>query len=288
MTEKVVVQVWTQRARNHQQTDRAGFWGIGDLLRGSNVLFNACKTLNVRYALDIDEHPVSKIFEPTEKLVDFNDSEIEFWTFDNIAEVPVRIAAALDADASLVLNTNGGPTWPSEPSSEWKSWVKQILRPNKTFQNHLEKVLPSAPYNAFHFRLGDAGLVRGEQAQLREALEALDRYGEPEDVVITDSSDLQEFLRQNRPEVRVSDAKPVHTGLSSDMETIAQTMSDFFLIGGAKTAKSFSAYPGPSGFVVSAARIFDVPLVSAGYKIVQPKKNFIQKAVRYWRSSFMS
>ncbi|MCM2436324.1 hypothetical protein [Agrobacterium rosae] len=283
MTEKTVVQAWTQQARNHQQTDRAGFWGIGDLLRGSNVLFDACQTMGVRYLLNIDGHPVSRIFQPTDTAVSINDREVEFWTFDTIEEVPVRIATALESDGYLVMNTNGGPVWPSHQSSEWKSWIRQILRPNHSFQMHLKTVLPPIPYNVFHFRLGDSGLVRGERAQLREALEALDRHGEPEDVVITDSSELQEYLRRNRHEIRVSDAKPVHTGLSADIETISQTMSDFFLIGGARKAKSYSVYQGPSGFVVSAARIFDVPVTYVGNEIRRPKKNFIKRALNLWR-----
>lgn len=283
MTEKTVVQAWTQQARNHQQTDRAGFWGIGDLLRGSNVLFNTCQAMGVRYLLNIDGHPVSKIFQPIDTTVSVNDSEVEFWTFDTIEEVPVRIATALEADGCLVINTNGGPVWPRDQSSEWQAWIKQILLPTQSFQMHLETVLPPIPYNVFHFRLGDASLVRGERAQLREALEALDRDGEPEDVVITDSVDLQEYLRRNRPEIRVSDATPAHTGLSSDIDTISQTMSDFFLIGGARKAKSYSVYQGPSGFVVSATRIFDVPVTFVGSQRRQPKKNFIKRAFNLWR-----
>ena len=277
MSKKVVVQAWTQQARNQLQTDRGGFWGVGDLLRGSNVLFDACEALDVDYMLDIKGHPVSQIFSPALDVSGSRYDEVEFLVFESTSQVKDHLVDALKTTNVLTINTNGGPCWPDESSSRWKAFIKSIISPNILFEAHLSRVLPKRPYSAFHFRLGDAGLVRGEQSELRDAIEALERYYEPSDVVITDSIALKKYIKSCKPGVLVSDAEPVHTGLSSDVDTIAQTMSDFFLIAGARAAKSYSVYGGPSGFVVSAARIFDVPLEFIDRKSVSLSTRIVRR-----------
>ena len=282
MAEKIVVQAWTQKARNYEQTAKDGFWGIGDLLRGSNVLFDACKAIGAGYVLDITGHPVSNIFTPANS-VGADPGDVEFWTFGPPEEVSERLTNALAASDRLVLNTNGGRNWPAESSADWSKLVRQVMTPNPIFEQHLAQVMPSEPYNIFHFRLGDAGLVRGEKSQLRRAIQALDRHGEHDDIVITDSLEFQEYIRNHRKCFRVSDAIPVHTGLSSDTTTIAQTMGDFFLIGHAKKAKSYSVYGHTSGFVVAASRLFDVPLISLSVRSKSRTKNLFKKLKALWR-----
>lgn len=282
MTAKTVVQAWTQQARNYRRTDRFAFWGIGDLLRGSNVLFNACHALDVRYILDIGGHPVSQVFLPVETRLVSSYEDVEFLTFDDEQDVRRKLIEALELTDVFTVNTNGGPSWPTDPSMLWKNFIKRLMQPNSAFEEHLLNVIPDKPYNAFHFRLGDGGLVRGERSALDDAIQALEQFGETDDIVITDSSELKDYIRRYKTGVRVSNAEPVHTGLSSDFGKIVQTMSDFFLIAKAEKAKSYSVYKGPSGFVVSAARIFDVPLIFTGDKTPSLANRAIKMLKGFW------
>ncbi|KQR33626.1 hypothetical protein ASF91_06500 [Rhizobium sp. Leaf155] len=263
MTEKKVVHAWTQSARNYRQEEKPVFWGIGDLLRGSNVLFNECKRLGAEYVLDINGHPVSQIFLPAQAGLEAH-YDVDFWTFKSLEDVHHRLKEALTSVDVLTINTNGGPVWPSDASVDWKAFILRHLRPNDYFQEILSSSLPSEPYSVFQFRLGDGGLVRGEEAELKSAIEVLDRHYDKSDIIITDSANFQAFVQKHRPQIQVSSSQPVHTGISTDVDNIARTMKDFFLIAGALRAKSFSVYPGPSGFVVSASRIFNVPLTHFG------------------------
>ena len=255
---KTVVHAWTQGASNLPQTARANYWGIGDLLRGSNVLFEICKEIDADYVLDISSHPIGALFagSQTDRSTE---RSVPFHAFKNFDDGKSLVKSLLDVDDRIIINTNGGPTWPEQSSPAWKELIKQAFCPTPEFEADLSGFIPKAPYSVMHFRLGDKTLVQKKSIAVDEAISIFSNNSDRNKVVISDSEQLKARLRLVDHDAYISEARTVHTGLAAGGPELSQTMADFFLISRATSVETYSAYPWPSGFIVAACRIYDVP-----------------------------
>lgn len=259
MPEKTIINAWSQHAPNAPKTKIHNFWGLGDLLRGSNVLFEVSKELEARYVLDISGHPLSAVFKSPSLDVKRRGSPAWFWKFQDVDHVRQKIKRAFWFSNTLRFNTNGGGAWPTVSSDEWRLLVKETFTPGKRLSDYLAQTLPTAPYRIIHMRLGDSAYELSP-AQIEEAFGLLVKNMEDHTILVCDRKEFKDLVRQRLPELKISVADPVHIGLNESEAALIQTMGDFFLIGGATQIKTYSVYAWTSGFVVSASRVFDVPL----------------------------
>lgn len=103
-------------------------------------------------------------------------------------------------------------------------------------------------------------------------------------VVISDSERFKHLVRWFYPRVIVSEATPVHSGLAANNELLLQTLQDFFLIANASNVKTFSEYVWASGFVVSACRVYDIPLTEIDRKSLRKTRRIklVFNRIRDW------
>lgn len=283
-----MIHTWTRKASNLVQTDVSNFWGLGDLLRGSNILFEVCKDLNIEYVLDISHHPLGSVFLPNENEVKAKpEYSVPFHFFKDLEDAKLQIAKMFENSDSVVINSNGCPSWPTESSTEWRDLIQSSLPVTPRIRRSLDTFLPPSNYGVFHFRMGDRSLVRGKGRVLIRALVALFRYGEPDDVIISDSKKFKFAAKLFFPRIKVSDATPVHSGLSENSDFLSQTLHDFFLIAGAIKVKTYSEYAWASGFVVSACRLYDVPMIEIDRKALRKGRYLkaqYKKLLNSWKS----
>ena len=79
---KTIIQVWTHKCTNHIQDNINGFWGLGDMIRGTIKLYQLCKKYNYNYIVDIRLHSISNFLNqmenPYSQLILDNADNIEF------------------------------------------------------------------------------------------------------------------------------------------------------------------------------------------------------------------
>lgn len=257
-----VVHTWSQKASNLTQSVWDHFWGIGDLLRGSNILFEICRELDVDYELDISPHPIGSLFAVESSTSEKPAVSAPFYHFESYDHGKRLVHSLLQTCDRIAINTNGGPSWPAHTSSHWQESIKRILRPTPQFEEYLSRRIPTTPYEVIHFRLGDRGLVRKRSVTMEEAIDWFIKTKHPDKIVLSDSEQLKAAIRSLAPDIRISDAKPVHTGRAKSGDALMETVGDFLLISRAKRVETYSVYPWVSGFVVAASRIYGVPYQS--------------------------
>ena len=285
MQKKKLIHTWTSKASNLVQSDRENFWGLGDLLKGSNVLFEVCKALNIEYELDISHHPIGTISASSDiEGESSSQHSVPFYSFKDMDDAKIKIAKLFENAGSLAFNSNGCTDWPAQSSLEWRELIQSKLQFARDSNLSLGSGFSSSKYSVFHFRLGDRSLVRGQSRSVMRALLAFARNREASDVVISDSVRFKHLVRWFYPRVIVSEATPVHTGLAANNELLLQTLQDFFLIANASSVKTFSEYVWASGFVVSACRVYDIPLTEIDRKSLRKTRRikFVFNRIRDW------
>jgi hypothetical protein len=79
---KTVIQVFTHKVCNLITTNKANFWGLGDIIRGTVKLYHLSKKMGFHLIVDIQLHPISKFLKvQPHKYSDFikqNEDHIEF------------------------------------------------------------------------------------------------------------------------------------------------------------------------------------------------------------------
>ena len=271
---KTVIHAWTQSAVNLPRSDRANFWGLGDLLRGAAALSEFCRSAGHRYVLDMRGHPLGTAFATpeAEDCIDGIDyAAVRFETFANAEDLASTLTSRLRDQDRIVLNTNGYRDWPAALSDDTKRRLRQRLRPSAAVAAPLEATAPPAgSYDVLHCRLGDCAMTHGETGNVARALATIAPHCTPDTLLLSDDARFKEIAARLL-HVRTTQAIPAHTGLAS-AEQLLDTVFEFLLVSRARAIKAYSVYSWTSGFVAAAAATHDVPLA----RIAR------QRAPSYW------
>ena len=61
---KTIIQVFTQKiVKDRNFKDTSGYWGLGDLIRGTIHLYQLSKKLNFKLIVDYQLHPISNFLK---------------------------------------------------------------------------------------------------------------------------------------------------------------------------------------------------------------------------------
>lgn len=261
---KTIVLVWATKFNNLTIDNVNGFFGLGDVVRGTMSMFQLSKKYNFRLIVDIQLHPISKFLK-------FNNSEYSDLIKKNKDNIPFfypeEIENFVKNDPREVnfLFTNNHLIEPV--SKECKDFIKNILLPNDEFANYIQNFLKyekiNMSYNILHFRLGDALLVRNDNLQdcnFQSFIDLMNKYKEDQDILISDSEQFKQHIKTQGYNVKYFNTKAAHLGYEEHGNNIRDTLMEFFITTKAKKIKTFSVYSHLSGFVNIIHQVYDVPL----------------------------
>jgi hypothetical protein len=259
---KTVIQTWTQNVRNLEKNDVENFWELGDLIRGTVKLYQLSKKMNFELIVDIQNHPISKFLKCTntkyKDLVKNNANNIDF-------VIPGELENYIESNENdIIMLLTNDLCDVNDIDDECKEFIKNIFTPTDFFKEYIElkkEDIPINEYNIMHFRLGDDELVRRNETKFEnnEIIEKLNKYREPNDILISDSEHFKNYVEKN-VEIEMYNTRTAHFGYQKRPTEIMETLFELFLIMDAKRIKTYSVYTWISGFVYWIHKIYDIPL----------------------------
>jgi hypothetical protein len=270
---KTVIQVWTNKCINKKfdPDDWSTYWGIGDLIRGAIKLYQLSSIMKFNLIVDLNLHPVSNFLiksnHPYTSYVTEKKDTIEFlYTHDLTSGLRERLRSDNDI---ILLATNDEVATTCPITDDCKQFIKSILTPTPEFKQYLDTIifnLPFKEYNILHLRLGDNELVKNKKA-MKEYKSFIEKFIEnkmlnpSKDIIITDSQSLKTYL-QTETQIYTPKTQLCHIGLAQNLDTVRDTLVDFFIMTKSKQITSFSIYTWVSNFVLWTSKIYDIPLIS--------------------------
>lgn len=273
---KTIIQVWTHKCANHNQNNVEGFWGLGDMLRGTIKLYQLCKKYNYNYIVDIRLHSISNFLNqmdnPDSQLILDNRNNIEF-VYPGDVENYINIRETYE----IIYFFTNDHCDESIIDEDTKIFIQKLLLPNINFESYLNTKINNIPYeyyNIIHFRLGDNELVRGNNNNLSKYLNIFLNNKTNNDILISDSLTFKNEI-QRITNTFTFDINPIHIGYSKDIDLFKNTLVDFFIMKKAKEIKTYSIYGWISGFTYWIGKIYDIPLININNNnIIEQKKYF--------------
>jgi hypothetical protein len=255
---KTIIQVWTHHCYNKPQTETENYWGLGDILRGTLQLYMLSKKMKFTLYVDTSLHPISKYLVPTEnphaELIQLSKDMIMMISDD----APLEEIIGNLSDTVYYFFTNAQCTEPYD--DDCKAFMKSIMTPIPSLESELNTRIPFKTYSILHFRLGDKELVNNKGGDISQnILRLIEENKEANSVLISDSVSLKTYPHISE-KVHVLNTIPRHLGRCDDIESIKDTLIDFFILSRATHIKTYSCYNWISGFVFWAHQIYDIPL----------------------------
>ena len=267
--QKTVIQAWVSTCTKEKLEDPDWIQnaGLGDLVRGSIGLYKLCKQKGYNFIVDISLHPLSKFLCQKEhkysSIVQTQKNAIVGVFHKNLENYITKELKT--KDYVLCHNISWLDTFDIPADEDLKLFIREILKPNKEFQEVLYSkmmTLPFSTYNIVHFRLGDDELVHNKTAEeYSKYISLFDsiKCDIPNTLLLSDSSTLKNVL-YTKYKIFSLTHDIAHVGMHSDTSGIQNTLVEFFLLTKAKAIESFTKYFWISGFARIATYIYDVPL----------------------------
>jgi hypothetical protein len=240
---------------NHQQ-------GIGDYIRGCFCMLQILRKKNIPFDMDISTHAAQRWFKPTTRypyrqLEQINHRECN--RPDRLAYIESKLEKASG------LYTFFSNEHPIDPITiEEKIFIRNKLLPSNEMKDYVRKTKHDlgihGPYNILHLRCGDECLVDGLPPNYDLFIREIEKCNKDTlYVILSDSLQMKERLRELYPHFIITMNKPVHTCNCTNEEQIKDTIRDFFLFTTAREVYALSIYDHGSGFSEWACKLYNVP-----------------------------
>lgn len=260
---KTIIQVWVHKCncKYHIQNDTDAFWGLGDMIKGTIKLYQLCKRYNYNYIVDIRLHSIcnflNQMENPYEKLILDNRDNIEFI-------YPGEVEDYINKENNEIIFFFTNDSCEENIDEDTKEFMRKILSPNISFSSYLNSKINEIPYesyNIIHFRFGDDEIVRGNNINYDNCLNIFLNNRKDNDILISDSIKFKNEVKK-LINIFTFDINPIHIGYSKDIESLKDTLIDFYIMINSKEIKTFSVYDWISGFTFWISRIYDIPLIN--------------------------
>ena len=261
---KTVIQVYKIGYNNVVTDDTQNFHGIGDFFRSTLGLYNLSKIYDFKLIVDFSLHPIQNFLE-------YNEHE-----YSNIVKEKqnsISLIGEIENIMGYINNSNEevvvlfgwlSPNVYNTPiTTDSQIFMKNLLKPNKIMSEYIETQLNKIPfkeYNILHYRLGDNTLVRNEQKQY--SLNQLLNNYESNDILICDSSEFKNQVKNSGINIFMFNDNICHLGLSNNYNSIQHTLFEFLLISKASKIKTYSNYCWISGFAHIISFFCNIPITS--------------------------
>jgi hypothetical protein len=237
--------------------------GFGDYIRGCFCMIQILRKNNIPFDMDISTHAAQRWLKPTtrypyRKLEQINHRDCN--RPDRLKYIETKLEKA---NGLYTFFSNEFPVAPI--TMEDKIFIRNKLLPSNEMKDYIQHTKNdlgiTGPYKIIHLRCGDASLVNGEPPNydlfIRE-IQKLTMDSTPY-VILSDSLQMKERLREVFPQFIISMDKPVHTCHCTNEEQIKDTIRDFFMFTTAREVYAFSIYGHGSGFSEWACQLYNVP-----------------------------
>lgn len=278
---KTVIMAWTHKCIGITDGD----WGLGDIIKATYALYEMSKRLKFDLIVDISQHNVSHflVHRPHryEKYVLENKDNIPYHNivFDEL-EKNIR-GELVSKDVTMLFCSGFIEPFSNSPntnpiSEDAKEYIRNILTPKPDFQDIIQQKILEIPfkeYSVLHYRLGDVyafncpACVQGNIPQdkysekFQELMDHIKQHKTGKDILLTDSAEFKKHVKRVwKNQIFVYDLPITHIRYSKNIEETKNTLIEFFVMTRAKSIHSFTVYKWISGFVLTANKVFDVPL----------------------------
>jgi hypothetical protein len=255
---KTVIFVWTQQVCNRKSTETEHFWGLGDILRGIIHVYQLCEKYGYDYIVDIQHHPISKYISykrhKYSDLILSKKNEIPFIEdIENyILSTPYDI---------LFFQTNSHFTEPITDGC--KHFIKALLTPTDEFAELIQYArmkIPFPSYTILHYRLGDKGIIMGENGELSQHIQHIKQQATDTCILLSDSQEFKGIVKSHC-QIFMFDIDIGHIGYALHEQKIKDTLIEFFICQNARLIKTHSVYSWMSGFMKCVHDLYDVPII---------------------------
>jgi len=261
--------------------------GLGDFLRGSFCLMQLSKILNVKFDIDISNHPLSKYIENVTRCTNINYKNINIYTKRNEGKNKHMILNKnkietcydkafinnlidwLNKENKKVVGlfTNSFP-FTTEFRKEGIEFIKSKFIPKNIIKEKIENILEKLElkkkeYSVIHIRTGDQYLIHNKnmdinfiskiKAILKSIIHENTKY-----LILSDSSYIKKELK-NINNFYFIENEIGHLAKKNSDDVIINTLVDFFLFGHSNSITSLSVYEHESGFSKYSGILNDVP-----------------------------
>ena len=284
---KTIIQVFTQKiVKDRNFKDTSGYWGLGDLIRGTIHLYQLSKKLNFRLIVDYQLHPISNFL----KDCNHEYSELIKSNKDNILFVDQYCS-----EKYVINNKNDviyfltNDFYNDELNEDDKNFIKNILEPNELFNNELNMLKNKFDkFDIFHFRLGDvekSKMINTDYNIFIKMLQNIKNNG-VNNLLITDSETFKKEIKLKTNNINTLDTKIIHLGYNTDSNKIKDTLLEFYIMRYASIIYTYSIFThnsGISGFVYYINKIYNVPIKLIDYDYYEKlnNKNIINKFIEF-------
>jgi hypothetical protein len=256
---KTIIHVFTQKSKNN---DLWGYWGLGDLIRGTIHLHQLSKKMNFKLIVDYQLHPISEFLK---------ENKHEYSDFIKQKENDI---IKVGCSKSYILNNNENVLYfltndffVDDISYDTKEFIKNLLEPIEKFKNEVINIKNNlkSDFNILHFRLGNVekhhNLIINKLNSINPELfvELLSNV-KFNNLLITDSNIFKEKIK-NLNNINTLNTNITHSGYSND---IKDTLLEFYIMQYASKIYTYSIFTHNdciSGFVYHMNKIYDIPII---------------------------
>jgi hypothetical protein len=264
--------------------------GFGDFLRGCFTLIQFCKLHNINYDIYINT-PINYFLRNfktnqtiidkyndinyfTEQNVDINNRNLHnitsYYNYDGHVSKFVDYCNTLQInDNTIYLLTNAFPFKNIEDDE--RKQIQFWIEPNDEMYEYVEinlKQLNLLPYEyeIIHIRTGDDFLVNNNKidiSKLHNIQNTITQYIDKNKkyIFISDNNDLNIHITNNFQNIKAILNEKVHSGKAlNDLNSIKNTLLDFYIMSKSNSILSFSVYGHGSSFSKSCAEIYNLPI----------------------------
>ena len=262
---KIVIFVWTRTVVNLVPDSYSNYWGLGDIIRGIINVYQICKKNNYEFIVDINKHEISKYLLIKEhnysSIIDYNNIY-----FTNDPESYIN-----KSENNIVyLLTND--FYKNEITEDCKLFLNTLLTPNNTFNEYMNNKLIEynlnlelKNYSIIHFRLGDETLTKNidtikNNKNLEYYVNLFIKNKTEKNILFSDNNIFKTYMKENY-NAFILDTKVTHIGYLHNINSIEDSLFEFFILLQVKEIKYYSIYNWISGFINSAHIINNIPLI---------------------------
>lgn len=258
------------------------YTGLGDVIRGTILLYQLSKQYNFELIVDISQHPLSKLLE--HKYLSTNKNNITYECIKNIKEITdikyFHCNGKKNNDVEkFISNCNKNSIYiitnefcNINLSKDCKDFIKKLLTPNQEMKLYYDNTIKTFNipniYKIIHVRLGDSmfsnnslhlqlqNTITTIYNKIKSILNPNDNY-----ILLSDSHQFKNFVKQQQyKNINVYDTDICHVGLSRNPHDLKDTMFDFYLTINSSEIFTYSVYTWISGFVYWPHVLYDIKL----------------------------
>ena len=246
--------------------------GLGDLIRGTIMLFNLCHTHGYQFIVDVHLHPISKFLQINidQNVVDLVNHNMDKILFYQIDKMDIENTIINNHNPIQIFMTNGNFGIHTKINDEVNVFINKLLSPNPEMEKYLQDICYHLPekYQILHFRFGDQIAFDKITTKCEDLVNLVIKYYNRLNnsdnsipiLVCCDSEYIKTLLPKN---IKVILGKTAHLGMNNDMDSIRDTLIEFWVISKSCYIRTYSIYSWVSGFVYWIAKCNNIPVESA-------------------------